>query len=90
MSDAYHTLYNLAGLNTAQNQFIYTEATPKRSNTLRSAFNWKAASVFVKGSDSMVFDEEDRLPPMHPIFIVPFNAAEEARAYFEARPVGDK
>jgi len=87
MSDAYHTLYNLVGLNTTQNQFIYTHDSPRKDDTLQSAFDWKTENVFLKGSDDMVFDEEDRLPPMHPIFIIPYHAAVEARAYFAERPL---
>ena len=89
--DSYHSCYNLAGLSSAQNHYYYipTENTP--SQDLTASFQWKAFKVSADLSstdkpDVPIFEEQDRVALIHPVFVVPWGAAERARAYFEAKP----
>lgn len=43
-----------------------------------------AASPF--SEDEQIFDEEDRVRPVHPVYVIPQDTVEAARRYFTAKP----
>jgi protein farnesyltransferase subunit beta len=79
MADAYHSCYVLAGLSSAQHLWTYN-APDSPKQPLSSAYNW-SVSTAVPGEQ--VFDEEDRVGPLHPVFVIPEGVAERVRAHFE-------
>ncbi|TVY24793.1 Protein farnesyltransferase subunit beta [Lachnellula hyalina] len=83
-SDSYHTCYVLAGLSSAQHKWHFN-ASPmemESSGTLSSPYQW-TSEIFVE--DSQIYDEEDRLKTLHPVFVISEGAAEEMRAYFSSK-----
>lgn len=84
--DAYHTLYCLVGLGASQNFCQYT-APAGDENPLKSSFGWSASTEVPGGMVDGLFDEDDRVPPLHPVFSISFEAAEKMRTYFERRPL---
>jgi protein farnesyltransferase subunit beta len=42
-----------------------------------------AASLFSDGEQ--IFDEEDRVKPVHPVFVIPQDKADAVRQYFMAK-----
>ena len=46
---------------------------------LTSAYQWTAEPIV---EESQVYDEEDRVGTLHPVFVIPEGVAEETRAYF--------
>lgn len=83
-SDSYHTCYVLAGLSSAQHKWHFTNPTTNKeeSGILISAYQWISEPIF---EDSQIFDEEDRIRTLHPVFVIPEGVAEETRAYFAAK-----
>jgi protein farnesyltransferase subunit beta len=83
-SDAQHTCYVLAGLSCAQNKWHFnTSATKKEiAGALTSAYHW-TAEPFIE--ESQIYDEEDRVGTLHPIFVIPEGIAEETLAYFASK-----
>ncbi|KAF2493244.1 terpenoid cyclases/Protein prenyltransferase [Lophium mytilinum] len=83
--DAYHTCYNLAGLSAAQHRYVYDYE--KNSGTtaapLSAAFNWTVADVVEE--EGKIWDREDTVNIIHPVFVVPWGQAEAARKYFEGK-----
>ncbi|OCK80379.1 terpenoid cyclases/Protein prenyltransferase [Lepidopterella palustris CBS 459.81] len=85
--DAYHTCYNLAGLSAAQHHYVYL---PERNTgldegPLAAAFKWDVADGGVGEEDKRVWDEEDEVRVVHPVFVVPWGQAEKCRGYFERK-----
>ncbi|EKD20363.1 prenyltransferase and squalene oxidase [Drepanopeziza brunnea f. sp. 'multigermtubi' MB_m1] len=81
-SDSYHTCYVLAGLTSAQNNWYFDASASGSSGFLSSAFQWTSEPII---DDSQIFDEEDRIGTLHPVFVIPQGTAEEMRAYFTSR-----
>lgn len=78
--DSYHTCYSLAGLSWAQNYFGYEEDEKRKGVPLTAAYGWKW-----KGEAEAPCEEAERVRPLHPVFVIPFDRAEECRAYFEEK-----
>ena len=74
-SDLYHTLYSLAGLSATQYHYVYDPHTANVEGDDDQAFKWI-------GSGSAKGDETDRVGMIHPLFVVPWGAAEKMRLYF--------
>jgi protein farnesyltransferase subunit beta len=47
-----------------------------------SAYRWTSEPII---EDSQIFDEKDRVTPLHPIFVIPEGVAEKTRAYFSSK-----
>jgi len=84
MSDSYHTCYVLAGLGSAQHKWHFNTASTKlpAKGELVAAYQWTAKPVL---RDSLIFDEEDRVRTVHPVFVVPEGVAEATRMYYAAK-----
>ena len=52
------------------------------SGTLSSPYQW-TSEIFVE--ESQIYDEEDRVRTLHPVFVISEGAAEEMRAYFSSK-----
>ncbi|RDL39597.1 uncharacterized protein BP5553_03937 [Venustampulla echinocandica] len=83
-SDSYHTCYVLAGLSSAQHKWHFNATgNPMEAGLTRSsAYQWTSEKVV---EDSQIYDEEDRVRTLHPVFVIPEGAAEEARAHFSSK-----
>lgn len=82
--DGYHTCYNLIGLSQLQYNVVYDEQTnvDVGKGDLGAPYHWKCESLFEEGK---VWDESDVVEEVHPVFLIPFKAAKDCRAYFEAK-----
>ena len=79
--DAYHSCYNLAGLSAAQHVYVYDGEAGVKGN-LDAAYRWRTAGVY---PGSGIWDGEDEINEVHPVFVIPIKAARESREYFEGR-----
>ncbi|PKY02673.1 CaaX farnesyltransferase beta subunit Ram1 [Aspergillus campestris IBT 28561] len=87
--DSYHTCYTLTGLSNTQHHHYRTESSASTKDTLPSSFQWKHRPFVAsddKGQDRNVFDESDRLRASHPVYVIPYEAAEGMRLWFEQEP----
>lgn len=82
--DAYHTCYNLAGLSFVQYKYVFDEQMTGEigDGELGAPYHWKTEGLF-KGEK--VWAPEDIVEEVHPIFVVPYEAAAECRKYFETK-----
>ncbi|KAF2136717.1 uncharacterized protein K452DRAFT_237052 [Aplosporella prunicola CBS 121167] len=81
--DGYHTCYNLCGLSAAQYRYTYAQpAEPKFTPPLNAGFNWTASDL---EAHERIFDDDDLVGKINPVYCVPWGAAETARAYFEKK-----
>lgn len=80
--DAYHTCYNLAGLSAVQHNYVFNEAMEGQvgKGGLGAPYHWKSERLW---EGEKVWGEEDHVEEVHPIFVVPYRAAEKCREYFE-------
>lgn len=81
--DAYHTCYNLAGLSATQHVYAYDEAAPTSSGDLGAPYNWTSRDLY----PSKIWDGQDAINEIHPVFVIPFQAAHESRVYFLSKPL---
>ncbi|KAH8668065.1 terpenoid cyclases/protein prenyltransferase alpha-alpha toroid [Tricladium varicosporioides] len=83
-SDSYHTCYVLAGLSSAQHRWHFnaSESAVEGGGPLNSAYQW-TSEVFEE--DLPVYEEEDRVETLHPVFVIPQSAAEKTRQYFSSK-----
>lgn len=87
--DTYHTCYTLNGLALTQYHHYHVDSSTVPDGRFAQAFAWKyspISSTDTEEADVNVFDEADRLNPMHPLYLVPHNVAEDARAWFGRQP----
>lgn len=96
-SDAYHTCYVLSGLSSAQHKWELVTPSPAggiaASATAGSGDEKTAAAAAALASWSVspdldevqVFDEEDRIVPLHPVYAVPAECVADIKAFFGAK-----
>lgn len=97
-SDAYHSCYVLSGLSSAQHKWeLAAAATPSGVNkdeeaaqtvddkTTAAAAALGMWSVSPYLDEVQVFDEQDRLVPLHPVYAVPAECVADITAYFGAK-----
>ena len=80
--DAYHTCYNLAGLSATQHVYTYDETAPASSDALGAPYNWTCQSLY---PSSQIWEADDAINEVHPVFVIPFKAARESREYFAGK-----
>ncbi|KAH7036730.1 terpenoid cyclases/protein prenyltransferase alpha-alpha toroid [Macrophomina phaseolina] len=88
--DGYHSCYNLSGLSAGQYRYSFTPSTSSSSSPqaafsppLNAGFNWTA--VDADDEESRVWDEEDRVGMVNPVYVLPWGKAEAARRWFEEK-----
>ncbi len=97
MSDPYHTCYVLSGLSSAQHKWVLIDHPPAVDEAtglpVYAAAAWQA-SPFVfgaargsinSGDAVQVFDEQDRVQTVHPVYTIAADRVEEIQAYFRAK-----
>lgn len=95
-SDAYHTCYVLAGLSSAQHKWeLYTPNTTTTSTSTSTAGEATASidepslltswSVSPYLGEVQIFDEQDRIVPLHPVYAIPAKCAADIKKHFAAR-----
>jgi protein farnesyltransferase subunit beta len=83
--DSYHTCYTLAGLSSLQ-YFHYYRCASAATSHFASAFAWDCRDIASDSDDFLeknVFDESDRLRPLHPVYVIPHEAVVNMRAWAE-------
>ncbi|KAF2739743.1 terpenoid cyclases/Protein prenyltransferase [Polyplosphaeria fusca] len=80
--DAYHSCYNLAGLSAMQHEHKYDETKSGEvgKEGLGGPYHWQQDGLY---GGEKVWDDDDMLNRVHPVFIVPWGKAEACRGYFE-------
>ena len=86
-ADAYHTCYNLAGLSAVQHVHGF-DGEKKWGGTVQGSplaapYFWTTEGAF--DGDDVVWDQDDLVNAIHPIFVIPYPAVAACRQYFEAR-----
>ncbi|KAH6894121.1 terpenoid cyclases/protein prenyltransferase alpha-alpha toroid [Thelonectria olida] len=76
-SDSYHTCYVLAGLSSAQHKWDLT--TPRAEGAIVPEDSW-TVTPYMEGEQ--IFDEEDRVCTMHPVYVIPQHKVDEIKSYF--------
>lgn len=79
-SDAYHTLYVLSGLSSAQHKWDLTAARAPEAGM--EGDSW-VATPFMEGEQ--IFDEQDRVATLHPVYVIPQHKVEEIQRYFSEK-----
>ncbi|PHH65998.1 hypothetical protein CDD81_946 [Ophiocordyceps australis] len=79
-SDAYHTCYVLAGLSSAQHKWSLMR--PRVDAALMYGDVW---AVSPWGPDEQIFDQEDRLCPMNPVYAIPHDRVQQCQEYFVSK-----
>lgn len=96
MSDPYHTCYVLSGLSSAQHKWELVDKSAEQSGegvVASAAVNanyaesvWKASPFpFADDEGVQVFDEEDRVATVHPIYTMSADRVDQIQAYFRAK-----
>lgn len=87
--DAYHSCYTLAGLSCVQHYNYFTKVDGHEVvSPLNFAFRWASSpdTPQVKGEEQeRIFDEEDRVLPIHPIYVIPWNNVEQTHDLFSQK-----
>ncbi|OJD40382.1 protein farnesyltransferase subunit beta [Diplodia corticola] len=95
--DGYHSCYNLSGLSAGQYHYSYVPpgtsvgtASISDGNSfsppLNDGFYWAAEDASQDGEHNRrVWDEEDRVGKINPVYVLPWGRAEAARRYFEEK-----
>jgi protein farnesyltransferase subunit beta len=88
-SDPYHTCYVLAGLSSAQHvQHLVPGSSETAEGAIpvapKAAFRW---FVDVSGDEAVkdLYEEDDKVGALHPVFVLPPGVAELMREYFEGK-----
>ncbi|KAF9876197.1 farnesyltransferase beta subunit ram1 [Colletotrichum karsti] len=80
-SDAYHTCYVLSGLSSAQHQWDLTYVN--EDETILPEPKWVVSPCAEEGAQ--IFDEEDRVGTIHPVYTIPQESVDDMKAYFAAK-----
>lgn len=84
--DAYHTNYVLAGLSSAQHQYLYHPSAEAHA-PLMAAFGWTDSRRIPQAGHNEASEKLTLTPRLHPIYVIPEGAAEKMRSYFETKPL---
>ncbi|KAK7417400.1 CAAX farnesyltransferase (FTase) subunit beta [Neonectria magnoliae] len=79
-SDAYHTCYVLSGLSSAQHKWDLV--TARAHESIVAGDSW-TVSPYMDGEQ--IFDEEDRVSTMHPVYVIPQHKVDEVQSYFASK-----
>ncbi|KAL8948562.1 MAG: hypothetical protein Q9222_005258 [Ikaeria aurantiellina] len=89
--DAYHSCYTLAGLSSLQNHNYYHDTVgSSQLSSLDHAFQWRSMPTFSKAemqSGTTDANSQERLTPIHPIFVIPWAAVEATASFYETKEI---
>lgn len=82
-SDGYHTCYLLVGLSSAQHKWSLQAPADDSMTSL----GWTSETYPRKQDDgyAQVFDEEDRVKSIHPVYVIPEGIAERVMQYCDSQ-----
>lgn len=60
-----------------------TDTSVTQNETFATAFSWRSTPI----REDNVYERSDRLEPLHPLFGIPFPAADKMRLWCEAHPL---
>ena len=67
----------------------YYQSIADASNPFASASTWDSLQIHARAAPGLagqVFDEEDRLQPLHPVYVIPHKAVADMRSWAEKQP----
>ncbi|WZH48854.1 terpenoid cyclases/protein prenyltransferase alpha-alpha toroid [Fusarium acuminatum] len=79
-SDAYHTCYVLSGLSAAQHKWKLDAARPHEADVTGDSWS---VTPYMDGKQ--IFDEEDRVATVHPVYVIPQHKVEGMQSYFTSK-----
>ncbi|KAM0561224.1 hypothetical protein ACHAPJ_003729 [Fusarium lateritium] len=79
-SDAYHTCYVLSGLSAAQHK--WNLAAARSHEAVVTGDTW-SVTPYMEGEQ--IFDEEDRVATVHPVYVIPQHKVEDMQSYFASK-----
>ncbi|OBS23894.1 hypothetical protein FPOA_04442 [Fusarium poae] len=79
-SDAYHTCYVLSGLSSAQHRWTLDAARPHEVDVKGDSWS---VTPYMEGEQ--IFDEEDRVATVHPVYVIPQHKVEGMQNYFSSK-----
>ncbi|KAH7265372.1 terpenoid cyclases/protein prenyltransferase alpha-alpha toroid [Fusarium redolens] len=79
-SDAYHTCYVLSGLSAAQHKWNLDVARPHEADVTGDSWS---VTPYMEGEQ--IFDEEDRVATVHPVYVIPQHTVEDMQSYFSSK-----
>jgi len=79
-SDAYHTCYVLSGLSSAQHRWTLGAARPHEADVKGDSWS---VTPYMEGEQ--IFDEEDRVATVHPVYVIPQHKVEDMQNYFSSK-----
>lgn len=85
MSDAYHSCYVLSGLSSAQHQWELDDDDDNNQPGDPTADTESAWAVLPCLDGLQVFDNKDRVRPIHPVYAIPQQCVKAMRGYFGER-----
>ncbi len=86
MSDAYHSCYVLSGLSSAQHQWELDEPDAPDAAAAEAAAAADLVWAVLPYLDGLqVFDNKDRVRPIHPVYAIPQQSVRAIKGYFEDR-----
>lgn len=88
-ADAYHTCYTLAGLSSAQHYHYLKAATAGQAvESTDSVFHWassRAIPIANGEAEEEVYDEDDLVQALHPIFAIPPAAVDQSWLWYRQK-----
>ncbi len=84
MSDAYHSCYVLSGLSSAQHQWELDDEPNVQQQPAAAADLVWAVLPYLDGPQ--VFDNKDRVRPIHPVYAIPQQNVRVMKEYFAEKP----
>lgn len=87
--DAYHSCYVLAGLSSTKyyNYFTGDSSGARTVGSLDSALQWASSAISPEdesGNEALV-GAENKVEPLHPIFVIPWAAVEGCSQFFSQK-----
>ena len=85
--DSYHTCYNLSGLSVVEHSHSY--GAGDQEDPFASAFSWEdsEATVASEGDPARPFDTGADIKAIHPVYVIPHQAAHAMREWALSRPL---
>ncbi|KFY77113.1 hypothetical protein V499_03428 [Pseudogymnoascus sp. VKM F-103] len=82
-SDGYHTCYLLVGLSSAQHKWSLQAPT----DDIMTSLGWTSETYPRKQDDgyAQIFDEEDRVKSIHPVYVIPEGIPERVIQYCDSQ-----
>lgn len=95
-SDAYHSCYVLSGLSSAQHKWELVENQEIAASAAAADADADEGANLAAGSlgswsvspyldEVQVFNEQDRIVPLHPVYAIPAECVADIKTYFDTK-----